>query len=542
MERKNKRVLILSIIALILVVAGASYAYFSARITGLESASTLRMTAGTLGIHYSEGDERVEVENIYPREERWLSKTITLTGNNTTDLKMNYKLGLNIETNEFKNNELSYSLTLTNTEDPNLKGTPIANKTNIGIQKATGIEWFGEGQFITGQNQVHEYLLEIFFLDNGNDQNESQGATFNASITVAEAGTGELALGKACLTSNAVSLIQNPYFTFTIKNKTNCMNWLETNKDYIESEARDTLCSGEKADIQGMQMSLATVLNPGLWQNELLDLEQADAIENVVYKTVASYTYNRDVCENIYSSGGAPQEDIEQGCSSEATRDLVAAGGAIQGEELGVLENLELVDPVYNVTNGDTYTDGDYTYTYSESSNTWNLDVLEGTNTSNLCAKVNNRNVSINIIPITYKYYGWLPKEYGATVSDTFEEGDPNNYKVILRTNGSTALYSNIDQSENNIEVCGKIGSGTVCINPNSTNLAEQCAKVGGIYDSEENKCSDEGTSHVDCSIYDINNTIYANCFYDTESNVDYTCSVNNERANCNDTTPPGYN
>ena len=192
MERKNKRVLIISLIALILVVAGASYAYFSARITGLESASTLRMTAGTLEIAYSEGDEKVLVENIYPREQKWLSKTITLTGNNTTDLKMNYKLGLNIVTNEFANNELSYSLTLTNTEDPNLKGTPIANKTNVGIQNTTGIEWFGEGQFVTGQNQVHEYLLEIFFLDNGNDQNDSQGAIFNASITVSEAGTGNI--------------------------------------------------------------------------------------------------------------------------------------------------------------------------------------------------------------------------------------------------------------------------------------------------------------------------------------------------------------
>ena len=44
-----------------------TYAYFSARITGLESASTLSLEAGRMEIHYTEGDERVSFSGIYPK-------------------------------------------------------------------------------------------------------------------------------------------------------------------------------------------------------------------------------------------------------------------------------------------------------------------------------------------------------------------------------------------------------------------------------------------------------------------------------------------
>ena len=188
MERKNKRVLIISILALILVVAGASYAYFSARITGLESASTLSMTAGTLEIEYSEGNEIVSVDNIYPRPEAWLTKTITLSGKNTTELKMNYSLGLVITTNEFEDGYLTYTLTNNTTSE---NGVPISTHTKAINQSGTQI--LGYGQFDTTGNtsEEHKYTLEIFFKDNGEDQNASQGAAFNARITVSEAGTDE---------------------------------------------------------------------------------------------------------------------------------------------------------------------------------------------------------------------------------------------------------------------------------------------------------------------------------------------------------------
>ena len=56
MDKKTKNSIIISITAVALVLAGVTYAYFSARLTGLESASTISLTAGRMGIQYSEGD------------------------------------------------------------------------------------------------------------------------------------------------------------------------------------------------------------------------------------------------------------------------------------------------------------------------------------------------------------------------------------------------------------------------------------------------------------------------------------------------------
>ena len=185
MERKNKRVLIVSLIALILVVAGASYAYFSARITGLESASTLSMTAGTLGIHYAEGNEDVSVSYIYPKEEAWLTKTFTLTGTNTTELKMKYKVGLNIINNEFTSDALTYDLT----HEEITNGKAISEQTGRMIKTGTNVkQYFGEGYFTNtaGVGIDHEYELKIYFKDNGKDQNINQGKEFNAKIFVEE--------------------------------------------------------------------------------------------------------------------------------------------------------------------------------------------------------------------------------------------------------------------------------------------------------------------------------------------------------------------
>ncbi|HAH17609.1 MAG TPA: hypothetical protein DCL29_01110, partial [Eubacterium sp.] len=185
MENKNKKVLIISIIALILVVAGASYAYFSARITGLESASTLSMTAGTLGIHYAEGNEEVSMNNIYPKEDEWLTKTFTLTGNNTTELKMKYKVGLNIINNEFTSDALTYVLT----HETVTNGKAISEQTGRRIKSGTNVkQYFGEGYFTNtnGTGIDHEYELKIYFKDNGLDQNINQGKVFNAKIFVEE--------------------------------------------------------------------------------------------------------------------------------------------------------------------------------------------------------------------------------------------------------------------------------------------------------------------------------------------------------------------
>ena len=182
MESKQKGILIVSLIALVLMAIGITYAYFTADITGKETASTVVVTGGIMQIEYSENSNVILMENIYPREEAWVTKTITITGTNTTDLQMKYDLGLNVINNTFSH-YLSYDLTLLEGDN----GTPIANVTNKAIN-GTGYKRFGIGVFNNANSEVHKYELKIYLKDNNINQNSVQNAVFNAKVVIDESG------------------------------------------------------------------------------------------------------------------------------------------------------------------------------------------------------------------------------------------------------------------------------------------------------------------------------------------------------------------
>ena len=179
---KTKKSLILSIsLALVFIITiGLSYAYFSARLIGVERASTLTLDAGKMEIDYSENSNIIELYGIYPKEEAWASKTITLTGTNTTiDLDMHYKIGFEIEENTFSEGSLSYTIKNTLNES----GTPLEDIEST-IVKTSGNQYIGYGTFGRVKDKVHSYEIKIYFKNNGASQNENQKARFKGKIIV----------------------------------------------------------------------------------------------------------------------------------------------------------------------------------------------------------------------------------------------------------------------------------------------------------------------------------------------------------------------
>jgi len=241
MEKKTKRVMVITLIAMVMLFGGISYAYFTANISGSESSSTIVTTGGTLTISYREGNENISIGNVYPRPAAWLTKTFTLTGTNTTALNMNYRVGINVVSNGFSAGDLTYSLTNNNPSS----GTPISNISNEAINTASGIQYIGYGQFVKGRNQEHKYTLDIFFKDNGGNQNASQGATFNGNLVVVEAGT--TAPVTSCTLyddGNGLTKVQPTgnvlYATYT------CNNGMATMEEctYIDSSNKVYICYG----------------------------------------------------------------------------------------------------------------------------------------------------------------------------------------------------------------------------------------------------------------------------------------------------------
>ena len=183
-KKKNLKVAILTILLTLTIGVGISYSFFSAKISGVESASTIVLEGGNISVTYMDGSGTLIAKGIFPREKEWITKTFTVTGNNDLDLTAYYKVKMVIDNNEFEENALQYSLDSENT-DGNGSVISAVTKANIGT---SDIE-IGQGAFTNtnGKDKVHKYTLKIYFLDTNEDQNINQGKKFAAHIVI-EAG------------------------------------------------------------------------------------------------------------------------------------------------------------------------------------------------------------------------------------------------------------------------------------------------------------------------------------------------------------------
>ena len=180
-EKKHKRIMIYVMIISLICVVGVSYAFFTAGMSS-ETSTTVRADAGTMKITYS-GGANINLAGIYPKDDVWATKTITVTGNNTTDAEMYYKLTLVVDSNTFKaDDSLQYELVSTNTST-NGEVIPTISKTDL---TENSIE-LGSGKFAKANNAKHTYLLKIYYPKKATSQNANQGAAFNAHVEITSA-------------------------------------------------------------------------------------------------------------------------------------------------------------------------------------------------------------------------------------------------------------------------------------------------------------------------------------------------------------------
>ena len=179
MDKQLKKIYLYIGIFVAIIFIGATYAFFTAGMSS-ETSTTVRADAGTMKITY-DGGANINLAGIYPKDDVWATKTITVTGNNTTDAEMYYKLTLVVDSNTFKTDDpLQYELVSTNTST-NGEIIPTISKTDI---TGTSIE-LGSGKFAKANNAKHTYLLKIYYPKKATSQNANQGAAFSAHVEIA---------------------------------------------------------------------------------------------------------------------------------------------------------------------------------------------------------------------------------------------------------------------------------------------------------------------------------------------------------------------
>ena len=131
-----------------------------------------------MNIVYENGSGDIVMENIYPREDAWVNKEFTVTGNNTTDLEMEYSIYLVTKSNGFNLGDLTYSLSGTSTNADDF----LSSKENQVIPKSSEL-LIGTGTF-KSKNATHSYNLSIFYKDNGGTQNNGQGKDYAGYVRI----------------------------------------------------------------------------------------------------------------------------------------------------------------------------------------------------------------------------------------------------------------------------------------------------------------------------------------------------------------------
>ena len=214
-SKKLTIITIATVIILVIIFAGVTYAFFTAN-NPEGSTAEIKSETGRMLITYNDGtDNIVPVTNIQPSNTILVNKTFTLTGSNTTvgmsegdGLSMPYKVGVQYtstfsdgmmhyyikEVNRPTNSNVTANYVITpetgKTEDDYKNQTVPGNDTYTGYTHGTFKNGSKYTEMVTGDfpaslnDQTITFNLIIQFPDNNENQDSEKGKTFNGKIII----------------------------------------------------------------------------------------------------------------------------------------------------------------------------------------------------------------------------------------------------------------------------------------------------------------------------------------------------------------------
>ena len=176
MKDDKKYIYVVAFLLLVVVALGISYAWFSAIITGNDTAKNNRVVTGDLELTYTDTNE-ISLDNVIPGDS--FTKEVSVKNTGTLDVK--YNLVWQSLTNTITNNELVIEATCkrlnsSGTVDgtcESISQTPVSSnkiKSNISIEP--GI--------------THVYTVKVTFIDTGEPQNYNKNKSFNGKLGIEE--------------------------------------------------------------------------------------------------------------------------------------------------------------------------------------------------------------------------------------------------------------------------------------------------------------------------------------------------------------------
>ena len=176
MKDDKKYIYVVAVLLLVVVALGISYAWFSAIITGNDTAKNNRVVTGNLELTYTDTNE-ISLDNVIPGDS--FTKEISVKNTGTLDVK--YNLVWQSLTNAITNNELVIEATC---KRLNSSGTEEGTCESIS-QKAVSSNKIKSNISIE-PGITHVYTIKVTFIDTGAPQNYNKNKSFNGKLGIEE--------------------------------------------------------------------------------------------------------------------------------------------------------------------------------------------------------------------------------------------------------------------------------------------------------------------------------------------------------------------
>ncbi len=176
MKDDKKYIYVVAVLLLVVVALGISYAWFSAIITGNDTAKNNKVVTGDLKLTYTDTNE-MSLSNAFPGDS--FEKVISVKNDGTVNL--NYNLIWQELNNGITNNELVIEATCkrlnsSNTEEGTCEGISESAVNSVIIKNGILIE----------PKVTHEYTLKVTFKDTGLVQDYNKNKTFTGKLGIEE--------------------------------------------------------------------------------------------------------------------------------------------------------------------------------------------------------------------------------------------------------------------------------------------------------------------------------------------------------------------
>ena len=176
MKDDKKYIYVVAVLLLVVVALGISYAWFSAIITGNDTAKNNKVVTGNLELTYTDTNE-ISLDNVIPGDS--FTKEVSVKNTGTLDAK--YNLVWQSLTNTITNDELVIEATCkrlnsSGTEEGTCESISQKTVSSNTIKKKISIE----------PNITHEYTIKITFIDTGASQNYNKNKSFSGKLGIEE--------------------------------------------------------------------------------------------------------------------------------------------------------------------------------------------------------------------------------------------------------------------------------------------------------------------------------------------------------------------